>query len=438
MRVSADFSFDGASLRSLHYTEEGAIGKGKRAGTPEQALYRVELTLQARGPASLAWADPAHLRGLTTFDARAAAASARAPQSNATLAELMAAAQIAAAGGNPGDRATVADELARKLRIDPALVGEVAGKLRGGVGHDGVELALVEALVRADSAPAQRALTEMAADAAVARPLRERVLAGGVFVPHPTATFRSDLSSMAYAREDGAFAGMAAITLGAALQRAARDEAQAAAAAADAARMAAHTQALLHGDTAAGTTAAASAPPAPAAHADDPLAGPGASASVGQIRRWITALGNTGLPQARPVLLTALRDPRERLRVAAALALRWQDAALVAAPMAEAMREDDSIHVRDNLLRAARYLGPEHLLTLVRKALFSDRSEWVRSSAAHTMTVWALEAPGLRADLEQALAAEASPKVRETLRNFLEPGRVSAPFERVVEGEVAP
>ncbi len=418
------FEFAGSTLRTLAFQQKGAVGIGQGGGD-RRATFQVTVRLERNGTADPSWVAEVDLARMQRFDAQAAAATARLPETRASLAELMRAAKVAVAAHSPHDRALVANELARKLRLDEKLVGEVAARLRAGVGDEGVERTLVEALVRADSGPAQRALTDLAADPEQPQARRQTVLAGAVFVPHPTAEFQQALARMAYGKRDPAFGSQAALTLGAAVKRAEDQDA----AAAEAARMAAHAKALRDATM----------------QATDPQRGGSrthgvadATITTGAVARWLSALGNTASPAVLPILLDALKDERERVRLAAALALRWQDPVAVGPAMMAAMRDDDSIHVRDNLVRAARFLGAEHLRPLVAKALFSDRSELVRTAAAHTMTVWALDAPGLRDDLKQALERESSAKVRETLLNFLEPGRVAPPFKLVAEGEDKP
>ena len=73
-----------------------------------------------------------------------------------------------------------------------------------------------------------------------------------------------------------------------------------------------------------------------------------------------------------------------------------------------------------------KFMGPSALENFVTKALLFDESDYVRLGAAHTMAVWMADAPGLRRHLAEALTREKSPKVQDSLRNYLEPGRFGA------------
>jgi HEAT repeat protein len=407
---TAHFHWQDGHLQTVRVTQKGEmhlLGQrtgGHMPGEADRLRYETTVTLQRQGTASADWARQLQPGEFQAFDATAAAGTAQ-RQVQASYEELLAAAAKAGEAKNVADRAKAANDLADKLEQEPALIAKVEQQLRAGVAQDPVERTLVEALVRADTEGTRQALVGLAADRQVPQPLRERVLQGAVFVPSPDAVFTEGLRKVAFDMTDPAFASMAAMTLGAALSRQ-----EGAAQATGVTAMAQQTQALL----------------APPAHGEPP--------ATQDVANWVAALGNTGAPEALPPLLQALTDPRERVRVVAALALRFQEPAAVLPAMQKAMLADDSIHVRDNLLQAARFLGPAQLLPLVQKALMEDRNEFVRMGAANTIAAWALDAPALDEVLKQALAQEPSAKVRESLKNYLEPGRVAPPFKLIGNG----
>ncbi|MSP93502.1 MAG: HEAT repeat domain-containing protein [Myxococcales bacterium] len=413
-RVQTDATFDRVDgrLRALRFDQSGTVGVGL-AGGDKRARFSTRLRLDWQAAAQVTWPGDLDPAALPRFDAVAAAGRLQTPQVVATLQELLDQARLAADRKSTADRSRVADDLARKLRDDPRQVTEIEAMLRKGMDHDGVERTLVEGLVRAGSAAAQASLIGLARDTTLRPALRDRVLQGAVFVQRPDEAFTRGLEDLAFDSRQAQFAAHAAITLGAAVQRLRATSPQQASAAAQ--KMADHAAPHVTPGPVSGTTAKA-------------------APSTGELADWIAALGNTAAPEVLPVLLAALKDPRERMRRSAALALRWQAPNAVLPALTEAMRTDDSIHVRDHLMQAAKYLGPETMLAVVEKALFHDGSPYVRLAAAHTVAVWALEAPGLDDKLKQALALEPSSKVRESLKNYLEAGRVAPPFRKVADG----
>jgi HEAT repeat protein len=143
---------------------------------------------------------------------------------------------------------------------------------------------------------------------------------------------------------------------------------------------------------------------------------------------WLEALGNTGAPSALPTILASLEtDPDELVRAAAARALRFQDPQAAQPSMDKALLRDHSIHVRYELMHSARLMGPEAMQPLVERTLTADKSESVRLAAAYAIAVWMVSSPGLATVLQNALATEKSLKVRDSLMNYLTPGRVVPP-----------
>ncbi len=403
---TATFRWHDGQLQSVQVTQKGEMDLGV-PGKADRIRHETTVALQRQGTTSATFARGLDPKRFLAFDASAAAGSS-ARRIDASYDELLAAAARAGTAKNVADRAKVANDLADKLAQEPALVPQIVQQLRGGVAQEAVERTLIEALVRADTSAARQALVGLAADRDLPDPLRERALQGAVFVPSPDTAFTDSLRKMAFATGDLAFAGMAAMTLGAALAHQ-----DGPAKSTGVAEMAEHTKELL----------------APPAHGQPP--------AIQDLANWVAALGNTGAPEALDPLLQALQSPHERVRVVAALALRFQDPVAVLPAMQKAMKTDDSIHVRDNLLQAARFLGPALLLPLVQKALLTDRNEFVRMGAANTIAAWALDAPALDDVLKQALDQEPSAKVRESLKNYLEPGRVAPPFRLVGSGSAA-
>lgn len=400
---TARYTFQDGRLQSVTVDQRGELGIPV-PGTDLRARFETRVSLRRSGSVPASQALRVAAARLVPFDAMADAHAALEHRATASFSDLLAAAEDAGDRKARDDRSRVANELAAKLRQEPELVATVVGHLRQGVAKDPVERTLVEGLVRAGSGPAQKALAGLAADSTVRADLRERVLAGSVFVSKPDEAFLASLHRLAF-EESTYLASMAAMTLGAALSRRLDVDPQGSQKAVQA--MASHTQDLL---------------------------GPARSGekrpTLADQCNWLAALGNTGAPEALPALLAGLKHSEELVRVSAALALRFQDSAAVLPAMHEALRTDDSIHVRDNLVQAARFMGPD-ALPFVQKALFTDDSEFVRLGAAHTIAAWAMEAPALDEVLAQAVKLEKSEKVRESLRNYLEPGREAGPWKRV-------
>ena len=415
--ADATFEMSGGRLVKLRATQSGQVSLGS-AKADRQARFQAEITLERTGDTIAGWAAGLAPDRLQVFDARAAPARRRTAPTGQSYAELVAAAEKAGDARSWRDRYAVANALSASLRADPALVARVEGDLRAGVAKEPVQRTMIEALVRTGTATGQAALTRLAADPKVTRALREQVLAGAAFVKEPHPAFTRALAKIAFARTDSVYDSMAGMTLGAAaLHQRATDEA---AAEETAESIATHTSDLL---------AQARAADQRSKHRPPRLSG-------AALANWMAALGNTGSPQALQPLLAGLVDKSEPVRMAAALALRFQEPKAVLPAMHQVMLSDDSIHVRDNVIEAARYLGAPAAEALVVKALMHDVSKYVRLGAAHTVAAWASEAPGLRKHLVAALAREKAQGVRESLRNYLEPGRVALPFRKVDRGGV--
>lgn len=407
---AGQFDYAAGLVTAADLTWQGTVGTGL-AGKANRATFAHHLTLQALADGPAPWAS-LDIDALQRFEPLLQARVGRTAGLQGELPDLMAAVAHATKREATADRQRIADAIAHKIRTDAKALPHVEQQLRAVPPIDEpLQRTLIEAVVRSDTAASRTVLSGLIADASLREDLREQVLAGAVFVPSPDDAFATDLEKVALQATDPFYASMAAMTLGAALQRLQQRDPPAAAS---------HLQTVV---------AHAGSLVAPNGLA----AGP-ARATTGAIANWMLALGNTGSPLALPVLLQGLVHKQERVRRSAALALRFQDPAKALPAMQAAMQRDDSIHVRDNLVQAARYMGAAEMQAFVTKALMTDESQWVRLSAAHTIAAWANVAPQLVQVLQDALEREKSKKVRESLRNLMEPGRVAAPFRQVPMG----
>ncbi|MBT9555861.1 MAG: hypothetical protein IV100_07530 [Myxococcales bacterium] len=405
------------------------------AGASPEARSEFSTTLDAErvadvDRAELAGFDPA---SLAAFDPSVAVGRSRAPAaSGRDVAAIAQGAGEAAGRRDPSGRRAQRDDLTRTLRARPGAASEVATMLRQGGHSEPVERTLIEALAGAGNPAAQRELSGLLTDRATAAPLRGRLLAASAFVTRPSEELLAALGHLARGT-DAKLASMASMSLGAAVAHtAARSPERGLTLMNELIGLAEPT---IVGRPAPGPEAGGGPGTAAAPTVASSDFGAAPSATSDRVR-WVHALGNTGMREAFPLISAALHDPKERVRIAAARALRFQGAPAKEL-IAMALMKDDSIHVREAALDAARWLGPELTLDLVQKALDHDVSDYVRINAGFTVAAWAATAPGLRKVLADAVAQEWSLKVKETLRNYLTPGRVAAPYRLVGVGDPA-
>lgn len=298
-------------------------------------------------------------------------------------------------------------QLARTLRAEPKAAKTVAALYRRPTTPSKVKLTVAEALAEAATLEAQVELADLVRDDAL-DDNDAIVIVGSVAGVHtPLTPLLDALADVAYNHADRVYASQVAMSLGASIGWMAESDV-------DNARS--YLAAYL-------------------AHADDELRKPEPDEPKRFTERsnWIGGLGNIASPNALPLILKALDDPDEEIRAAGAHALRFQDGTVVRERMQQVMHQDEAISVRLGILHAAHYMGPQTQKTLVERALTYDRSENVRMEAAYVVSTWLPDAPGFRLTLAKALEQETSLKVRDRLRNYLEPGRLAPPRQYIPE-----
>lgn len=382
-------------------------GQIRTNGTAKGGISKFESTIRLRriADANTAWTtslDPAHM---TVFTANSAARPM--PRGKVVpILEMLALAVQVDTDTPLQDKARTRAELARTLRADPKGLAMIDAKLRRGQLSEPAERLLIEALVQTNTAASQRAVVSLLKDTLAPVALRERTLTAAAFVQTPTAEFVRAMQVLAYKGANRSYGARAAMVLGAAISQVALKDGDAASKAAS--RLIDEADARISKSGRWSTERLAES----------------------ELCDWLAALGNTGASGALPAILKGLAHGSEQVRISAALALRFQDPAKAMPAMHKAMSLEASIHVRDGIVASARTMGPLYGKALVQKALFYDRSEYVRRGAAYTIAGWAKEAPGLRKLLVEALGRETEADLRESLRNYLNPGRVAAPFRQ--------
>lgn len=125
---------------------------------------------------------------------------------------------------------------------------------------------------------------------------------------------------------------------------------------------------------------------------------------------YLLALGNTGAPQARPLVLAALEDESTQVRAAAATALRYMQGDEIDAALLTLMTKEAEPSVRLNAHAAARNRPPTAaLLDAVYEASEHDDDREVRREAGATLGEWQRQVPEIGtalAEFKQPNAAE--------------------------------
>jgi hypothetical protein len=425
----AEFAFVGNELASLRASQSGQVQLSKHMG-----VIRFETTtkLDRKGEAVADWARGLQPSALATFVPAAEAKVTRVASTRGMAAILQDVAS-AVAKKDWQARHRLGSELAGVIVANDRVAAEVGARLRQPA-TEPEQRTLLEALAEAGTPAAQTQLVGVAADAVLEMPLRTQALGAATFVKKPTDGMVHDLGAMAYDRKAATpaaeFPSNAAIAVAAAIghQLAASGVTTSPAA----------TQFVAEATERLAPETAPTQPSPPTA--GQPQAGITAPTHVpavtGRTRHnWIAAVGNAGLPETAPLLVGLLDDSDEFSRAAAALSMRFLPPPSVVPHLLKLWPTEDSIHVRQAILEACLYLGPGATKTLVQKALRYDKSEMVREAAAYTAAAWAQRTPALAELLQDALQHETSPQVAETIKNFLQPGRVAAPF-RLTGGKV--
>lgn len=152
-----------------------------------------------------------------------------------------------------------------------------------------------------------------------------------------------------------------------------------------------------------------------------PRSGP--ARSLDEVIAWIQAVAVTRQDAALELLARALGDEDAWIRAQAAAGLRYFPNDRAVELIAGVLANDRDPGAREQALVAARELGRGRTLDLVRRSLVSDEVSWVRLAAADAIGAWALYRPGLRTILQEAVADETDEAVRESMLNYITPGR---------------
>jgi HEAT repeat protein len=382
--------------RIEHVTASLAGNARTGAAADKRPHYRSRVELhRVEGPARVAVANPQQLAPLVVdqLDVKLPA--------EPVLPFAEAAKKVQAVRESLHERSEARRELAHALVAEPARAVAVEAMYRDPGSSPLVKRTAVEALAQSATPEAQAAMARILTDDSVSEPDRVMVAGAAMGVRRVENVLLSDMSRIAYQHTDRVYASKVAMALGGSLSWvAARDPARA------------RPYVLEFVERAEVETR----PPAP-----------GERRRMEERSNWMGGLGNLGTPHALPWIVRGLDDKDEHVRAGAAHALRFQDPYSVRERMQRVMHEDRSMHVRLGILHAARYMGPESQKSLVERALTFDESESVRTEAAYVVSAWLPKAPGLRQMLAYALEQEKSEKVRSTLRNFLQPGRIAPP-----------
>lgn len=402
----AKFATAAAWIEHVTVSQRGSAAVGGNT-REDRARFDTAIELARTGDTPSGWASAYAPSAFVPFSVAQVVPRKMGAEPGETFDSLVETARVAGEKHDWQKRVLARNDLTRLVADDDRLAERTAKMIRAGGLSEPMERTFLETLVGASTPAAQGEVAAMIGDRKLNRETRVRVLQATSLMTRPGHEVMKALDGAAFSAGDAIYASQAAMVLGAAAQHLQDNEPA----------VAQHTtQALLKR---AGTVVIGPAKPG------KPVA------SLAERTNWIGALGNAGAPESLPILLGLLKDPDATIRASAAHSLRFMDPAQALQAMEIAMREDKSITVRHALLHAARTMGPEKMEAFVTKVLMYDESEHVRLGAAYCVAFWAIKAPGLRRTLADALAREKSPKVQESLRNYLEPGRVAPPFRLI-------
>ncbi len=399
--TTATHTLDTLGLQHLLLDERGTASTGN-LDTRQFVAMSLTVDLLRAGTTDGQWALNLRPDALRTYTAATAAVHWHEDAlPNRAFAEVLADVQARAEQTDAAGRVNLRNEMTRAIAADPATVVRVEARLRERTLSEPAERVVIAALVGARTAAAQTAVGALIKDPELEEALRVRVLQSASLMTSPKPAFVATLVDLVGLSSDPAYRGAVATTLGASIAFLGEQHPQEAQIAinkfVDQAAVALGQRGGHH-----------------------PFQAP-----LSTRLAWLAGLGNTGHPDALPLILGALTDPDELLRGAAALALRRQEPAACIDAMVTRMAKDSSVHVRENVVDAARDMGPAVTEALVKKALYYDESAFVRSAAAYTLSVWSADSPGMRAVLVDALKYEKHPDVAERLQNFIQQGRVA-------------
>lgn len=370
------------------------------AGSSSTVRFRVELSLDWRGPGGGDWAsalEPASLSPFSVDDLEFAAPEGEPARPYATvLAEV----EKAAGETDTAGRFTLTEDLTAAVAAERSAPAALALKLRRGELQGKAETVAISALVGAATDEAQAEVGALLTDEDADAALRGRLMQAATFLDTANAALLGQLLTIATAPDAPGWGSSAAMAAGNIARNLPEGRE------ADRAEV---VQTLVRGAE-------------PVLQSEEGHATPVVRA------QWAAALGNSGDPSALPLLVSALgTDPNPVVRAQAAYGLRFQAPKACIGAMVETMVRDPNVYVRIRLTEAARVMGPDVTEVLMEKALLLDESPSVRAAAAYAVASWSVTAPGFRKMLARAAKTETHDRVLEALKNYLEPGRVAGP-----------
>lgn len=397
-RGEVTLAVDADVIESIRSREEGRTHVGQQA----QPSYTIDVTLAREGKAPSKVASNVSRKDVAPLVPELL--DVKLPE-EPMVSFAQAIENVEQAGRVAHKRAPARRQLARVIAEVPGTAKKVAQRFALLTTAPATRLTLIESLAGARGREGQQAMADLLADETLDEPLRIQVVGAIVAVPNPEDLLLNSLEEAAYRNPDRVYASKVAMVLGASLALRAENDPEGA------------VQRL-------GPYLNRAAEVLSPVAEDEPQ-------RIEERSNWLGGLGNVGSPNALPLILDGLADRREEIRAAAAHALRFQDPPTVYERMQQLMHQDASMPVRLGVLHSAHLMGPTVTKGLVERSLHYDTSENVRMEAAYVIASWMQDAPGLRQILAHALEGESSEKVRHTLRNYLEPGRVAAPVREI-------
>jgi HEAT repeat protein len=144
------------------------------------------------------------------------------------------------------------------------------------------------------------------------------------------------------------------------------------------------------------------------------------ASSESATRQFLLVLGNSGAPDALPVIRKALADGEPGVRAAAVGALRFIDSDQAEALIARALGSDSEPEVRAEAVRALSYRSvTESAFQATAEALRSDKSASVRLSALNLLWQCRQRFPAVLALVENIAKNDPADELRKTAGELL-------------------
>jgi hypothetical protein len=407
---TAQITLDGWRIDGLHHDSETHVRLASDgAAVTVDGTARVRLRREAL-EAALEFAKAPGSGKLAPFDRKGIAANTqraldRRSVGGRSFAELVAALEKDSAGSFL-ERGMARGDLEAMLRLERSRAAEVVALIQSGRAQGAFLRALLESLT--ETREGADGLAQIFSDPHNKTELRRDAVIASTFAEEPTQTLTRALEASSK-KEDRAVMLAAIVAQGGVI--AGMRELDPAEGEVLTASFIARAQAVLP--------------------EDEIGEGSGAPEDLNLAIAWLQAIAVTAAPEALPILVRALRDEDAWIREHAVYGLRYFPSEETADHLAFILREDPEPGPRERALLAAFEIGRALTFDLVKKALLTDKVNWVRIAAADTIGAWALYRPGLRTVLQAALEKEKDATVRETLMNYITPGRGMENAQRV-------